>query len=122
LNRRNLLAIAPLWALLPAKSRAAAEPFRAYEAASGGRIGVYAKNLVTGVGIAWRAETRFVMCSTFKASLAGLVLSRVDAGKDALDNRVRFGPDDLMEYAPVARKHLAGSCWAKRFHRLRASV
>ncbi|MEO6895726.1 MAG: class A beta-lactamase [Caldimonas sp.] len=107
MNRRDLLATAPLWALLPAKSRAAEAPFEAYEAASGGRIGVYAKNLVTGAGIAWRADTRFVMCSTFKASLAGLVLSRVDAGKDALDHRVRFGRDDLLEYAPVARKHLA---------------
>lgn len=107
MKRRNLLAIAPLWALLPAPGRAAAEPFKAYEAASGGRIGVYAKNLVTGAGIAWRADTRFVMCSTFKASLAGLVLSRVDAGKEALGHRVSFGPGDLLEYAPVAREHLA---------------
>ncbi len=99
--------IAPLWALVPAQSRAAAEPFKAYEAASGGRIGVYAKNLVTGVGIAWRADARFVMCSTFKASLAGLVLSRVDAGKETLDHRVSFGAGDLLEYAPVAREHLA---------------
>ncbi len=108
MDRRTLLAIAPCWALLPTLGRAAADPLRAYEAASGGRIGVYAKNLVTGVAIAWRADTRFVMCSTFKASLAGLVLARVDAGRDALDNRVRFGPGDLLEYAPVAREHLAG--------------
>ncbi len=108
MNRRGLLAIAPLWALLPAQGRAAAEPFKAYEAASGGRIGVYAKNLVTGAAIAWRADARFVMCSTFKASLAGLVLARVDAGKDALGHRVSFGAGDLMEYAPVAREHLAG--------------
>lgn len=108
MKRRNLLAIAPLWALLPAQGRAAAEPFEAYEDASGGRIGVYAKNLVTGAGIAWRADTRFVMCSTFKASLAGLVLSRVDAGQESLDHRVSFGTGDLLDYAPVAREHLAG--------------
>ena len=46
----------------------------------GGRIGVYAENLSTGAKILWRADERFVMCSTFKASLAAFVLARVGRG------------------------------------------
>jgi beta-lactamase class A len=86
---------------------AAPTPLVAYEAASRGRLGLYAENVATGATIAWRAEERFVMCSTFKASLAGLVLSRVDAGLDRLDSLVRFGADDLQSYAPIARMHLS---------------
>jgi len=80
---------------------------RTYEAATGGRIGVHAENVATGATIAWRADERFVMCSTFKASLAGLVLSRVDVGLDRLESHVRFGAGDLLTYAPVARAHLS---------------
>ncbi len=82
-------------------------PLVAYEAASGGRIGVHAVNVASGATLTWRADERFVMCSTFKASLAGLVLSRVDAGRDRLESQVRYGAADLQPYAPVAREHLA---------------
>lgn len=84
-------------------------PFSAltdYERASGGRIGLYAENLRTGKRIAWRAHERFVMCSTFKASLVGCVLRGVDHGKTRLNEPIAYGPDDLMEYAPVARQNL----------------
>jgi beta-lactamase class A len=95
----------PAWAApaAPAASAALAD----YERASGGRIGVYARNLRTGAQLAWRADERFVMCSTFKASLAACVLARVDRGEDSLGDRVAFGPGDLLEYAPVARESLA---------------
>ena len=105
--RRTFLAGAPCLAAFPALCRAAAEPFEAYEQASGGRIGVYARNLATGRAMAWRADARFVMCSTFKASLAGLVLARADAGRDDLQALVPYGAGDLQPYAPVARAHLA---------------
>jgi beta-lactamase class A len=79
----------------------------AYERESGGRIGVYAENLASGAKIAWRAEERFVMCSTFKASLAAFVLARVDHGQDQLETMINYGSDDLLEYAPTARQNLA---------------
>jgi len=77
-----------------------------YERDSGGHIGVYAKNLRTGVEVSWRAHERFVMCSSFKASLAGCVLARVDRGRARLDEMIAYGPDDLMEWAPVAKQNL----------------
>jgi beta-lactamase class A len=107
LHRRTLLAATPLLAAWPRLALAAHEPFRAYERASGGRVGVHAQNVITGAMIAWRPDERFVMCSTFKASLAALVLSRVDAGSDALDQLIPYTAADLLEYAPVAREHLA---------------
>ena len=48
------------------------------------------------------------MCSSFKASLAALVLQRVDRKLDALDERVAFGPSDIQDWhAPVAKANLA---------------
>ncbi len=77
-----------------------------YERDTGGRIGLYAENLATGAKITWRADERFVMCSSFKASLAAFVLSRVDRGQDHLDAMISYGPNDLLDYAPVARQNL----------------
>lgn len=107
LDRRTLLAAAPVLAGWPALADPAPAPLAAYERATGGRIGVYAENLATGAKVAWRADERFVMCSTFKASLAALVLSRVDRRRESLERMIPFGAEDLMDYAPVAKQNLA---------------
>jgi beta-lactamase class A len=114
LCRRSFVAAAgatvlarPAWPKDSGAAPAAPAAFADYERASGGRIGVYAQNVRTGARLAWRADERFVMCSTFKASLAACVLARVDRGEDSLADRVAFGPADLLEYAPVARENLA---------------
>jgi beta-lactamase class A len=78
-----------------------------YERDSGGKIGLYAENLATGAKLTWRADERFVMCSTFKASLAACVLARVDRGEDQLAGMIAYGQADLLEYAPVARQNLS---------------
>jgi beta-lactamase class A len=46
------------------------------------------------------------MCSTFKASLAACILASIDRGQARLDELIAYGPDDLMEYAPVAKQNL----------------
>jgi beta-lactamase class A len=96
-------------ALLASPSLAQRAPIAAiadYERDSGGRIGLCAENLRTGAKIAWRAHERFVMCSTFKASLAACILASIDRGEARLDELIAYGPDDLMEYAPVAKQNL----------------
>jgi beta-lactamase class A len=106
LTRRTLIAAAPL---IASPALAAAPPLAAlsdYERASGGRIGVYARNLNSGATLAWRADERFVMCSTFKASAAAATLARVDRGQERLDAVVRYGRGDLLDYAPVAKANL----------------
>jgi beta-lactamase class A len=108
LSRRTLISALPLVIAWPALSREAPAALAAYERDSGGRIGLYAENLSTGRRIAWRADERFVMCSTFKASLAALVLARVDHGQDQLDHVISYGRADVLDwYAPVARENLA---------------
>lgn len=103
-----------LWSTLgfaAAPSLAAEVPIAAisdYERSSGGHIGLYAENIKTGVKLTWRADERFVMCSTFKASLAACVLLRVDRGQDDLEKLVHYGAADMQDfYAPVAQENLA---------------
>ena len=107
MNRRDILCSS--LALLASPALAQRAPITAladYERDSGGHIGVYAKNLRTGAEVSWRAHERFVMCSSFKASLAACVLARVDRGQARLDEMIAYGPNDLMEWAPVAKQHV----------------
>ena len=107
IDRRTLLAAASGFVLSPAFAQDAPPVSRSYAASTGGRIGLYAENLASGTKIVWRAEERFVMCSTFKASLAAFVLARVDRGEDRLEDMVAYGAADLLDYAPVAKANLA---------------
>ena len=107
-NRRALLSAVPALIARPALAREAPGALDAYERDTGGRIGLHAENLTTGRKISWRANERFVMCSTFKASLAAMVLARVDHGGDELQQMISYGPEDVPDwYAPVAKKNLA---------------
>ena len=90
MDRRAVCVSGAGLALWPLAAQAASLPppeLAAYERASGGRIGVFAQDLKTGRQIAWRADERFVMCSSFKASLVACVLSRVDRGQERLAGR-----------------------------------
>ncbi|MGY2905347.1 beta-lactamase class A [Bradyrhizobium sp. URHC0002] len=107
INRRTFLAAASSLVLSPAFAEEAPPALAAYERETGGRIGLYAENLASGTKLVWRAEERFVMCSTFKASLAACVLARVDRGEDRLDAMIAYGAADLLDYAPVAKQNLA---------------
>lgn len=107
IDRRTFLVAASGLMVSPARAEEAPPALAAYERDTGGRIGVYAENLSTGARIAWRADERFVMCSTFKASLAAFVLARVDKGEDRLADMVAYGPQDILDYAPVAKQNLA---------------
>ena len=91
----------------PALAATPAPELAAYERATGGRAGVYARDLRSGRTLAWRADERFVMCSSFKASLVGCVLQRVDRGHERLDRFIAYGAHDFVGYAPVARDNLA---------------
>jgi beta-lactamase class A len=77
------------------------------EASEGGRLGVYVRDTETGATIEHRADERFPMCSTFKLLAAAAALKRVDEGAERLDRTIIFGPDDLLDYAPVTKAHIA---------------
>lgn len=95
-------------ALAPAARADPIGAVRDYERDSGGHVGFWARNLRTDAQIGWRADERFVLCSTFKMSVGALVLRRVDRGQDTLDTPIRFTAADVPDwYAPVAKANLA---------------
>ncbi|GBQ95112.1 beta-lactamase class A [Acetobacter nitrogenifigens DSM 23921 = NBRC 105050] len=109
MRRRRLLQYGSVVLASPAYAvPAAPQAIATYERESRGHIGVYAENLATGRKLLWRADERFVMCSTFKASLAACVLRRVDRGQEKLDRIIAYTKADVPDwYAPVARENLA---------------
>jgi len=77
------------------------------EAREGGRLGVFVRDTGTGSALEHRADELFPMCSTFKLLAAAAALKRVDDGAERLDRTIPFGPSDLLEYAPIAKTHVA---------------
>ena len=78
------------------------EPIRA-SLGPGARLGVAAINLGTGRTIEFDANSRYAMCSTFKLPLAAAILEKADRSELSLADEIRFGPSDLLEYAPAVR-------------------
>ncbi|WP_320774320.1 class A beta-lactamase [Streptomyces sp. CRN 30] len=68
------------------------------------RLGVYALDTGTGRTVTYRADERFAHCSTFKALTAGVLLR--SATDERLDEVVHYGPEDLLEHAPVTSRHV----------------
>lgn len=90
----------------PSTPGVAAQDFAALEAASGGRLGVTLLNTATGQRIGHRQDERFPMCSTFKFVLCAAALHRADTGQLSLDRRVPMRAQDLLDHAPVTRRHI----------------
>ena len=105
LSRRDVLTASAL--LLPGIAGAATPPFASLEKQSGVRIGVAALDIDGGRHIAWRATERFVMCSTFKLSLAAAILARSDAGHENLDRVVHYEKSQLLPVSPATTRNLA---------------
>jgi len=78
------------------------------EKRSGGRLGCAFLNTATGSVIGHRADERFPMCSTFKASAAAFVLERVDRGAERLDRRIVYSARDILPNSPVTKPHVGG--------------
>ena len=77
------------------------------EAAEKCRLGVAVIDASDGPALLYRADERFPMCSTFKLLAAAAMLQRVDRGEERLDGKIAYGPGDLLDYAPITKKHLA---------------
>lgn len=85
--------------------RLAAE-LRLIEAVAGGTLGVTLLNTVTGQSIGINQDQRFGHASSFKLSLAALLLQRDAAGAIDADRRVTWSEADLLAYAPFARERI----------------
>jgi beta-lactamase class A len=90
----------------------AEDTLAALEREHGGRLGVFALDIADGRSLAYRADERFTLCSTFKFPLAACVLARVDAGADRLTGPVRYGEAELRAlgypggHCPVTGEHV----------------
>lgn len=84
-------------------TQAAAAKLAALESRHAGRICVSILDLASGKRVEHRANERILMCSTFKALAAALVLSRVDQGKEKLDRRVVISKQDILPASPVTQ-------------------
>ena len=107
MQRRDFMVAAGLWAAACRLGLAREESaFGRLEEKIGGRVGVMAVDTGNERAIWYRADDRFAMCSTFKWVLAASVLEGVDRGEIALDERLSYSEEDLLDYAPVAREHI----------------
>jgi beta-lactamase class A len=92
---------------LPTSLSAAETVLAGIERRHGGRLGVFAIDTGSGRTLAWRADERFLMCSTFKLLLAAYVLSRVDTGEEDLSSPVPYGDKDMIFTSPVTKANLS---------------
>lgn len=111
MTRRDLLIGLPFLIGLRAQQAAAGEEamskeaplIAAIEQRHGGRLGVFAVDTATGRTLAYRADERFLLCSTFKGLLAAQVFARVDAGQESLSRMVSYAESDLIFTSPVTK-------------------
>lgn len=76
------------------------------ETRSGGRLGVALINTADNSQVLYRADERFAMCSTSKVMAAAAVLKKSESDKNLLQQRVAIKPSDLVNYNPIAEKHV----------------
>jgi beta-lactamase class A len=105
MDRRTVLgALGAAFVPVPALALGApvgASLLAALERQSGGRLGVAVRDTATRRGFGWRQHERFAHCSTFKLSLAALVLSEIDAGRAHGDEVLSYAVIDVLPASPV---------------------
>lgn len=101
LTRRGALVLAGAGLAFPAEATSpVAARLAALEKRAGLKIGLAALDTGSGRRIAWRADERFPMCSTFKLLLTAAILHRIDTDCEDLARRVPIRKADLMPTSP----------------------
>ncbi|WIM87174.1 class A beta-lactamase [Candidatus Mycobacterium wuenschmannii] len=83
-----------------------APDFTALETQLSGRLGVFALDTGSGATVGHRADERFLMCSTAKTLAVAAVLRQNERRPGLVDQVVRYGQADVLEWAPVTAKHV----------------
>jgi beta-lactamase class A len=85
----------------PIPDPAAATALADLERRAGGRLGVSAVDTGSGTVVDYRADERFLVCSTGKLLAAAMVRR---TGVD-LARRVRYPPTELVDHSPITEQH-----------------
>lgn len=80
---------------------------RIIEAAGSGTLGAEIYDTGTGASLGINQNRRFGHCSSFKLSLAAMVLARDATGVIDADKRVTWTEDELVSYSPYTKPRLA---------------
>ena len=83
-----------------------AAQLRLIEGEAGGTLGVELFDTGSGLSTGINRDRRFAHCSSFKLSLAAMVLERDAAGAIDADKLVRWTQDDLMQVSPFTTRRL----------------
>lgn len=97
---------APVFAQTSANAAVIKQKLAELEKSSGGRLGVALINTADNSQIVYRGEERFPMCSTSKVMAVSAVLKQSETNKALLNKRVEIKKSDLVNYNPIAEKHL----------------
>jgi len=79
---------------------------RIIEAAGGGTLGLSIRNIGSGRTLDYKADQLFGHCSSFKLSLAALLLSLDQSGEVDAGERLRWTAGDLISASPFASSRL----------------
>lgn len=83
-----------------------AKQLRSLEQEYSARLGVFARNTVTGQSVMYRADEHFPICSVFKTLAAAAVLRDLDHNGTFLARRIRYTSEYVMNsgYHPITGK------------------
>ncbi|MTJ93634.1 MAG: class A beta-lactamase [Desulfovibrio sp.] len=95
--------LAPASGAAPIQNEALQNGLARLEAASGGRLGVAARQAAGGKILGYRGDERFPMCSTFKTMAAAAILRDKP---QILNQRIHYTRGDIQPWSPITEKHL----------------
>jgi hypothetical protein len=72
-----------------------------------GRLGVCAIDTGSGVSVSYRAEERFLMCSTAKVLSVAAIQHLASGQPGLLDRLIEYAQSDILKWAPVTSQHVA---------------
>src|ERR1051325_6381896 len=96
LSRRVLMLLPPALILGGSATEEGTTSLQALERRFRARIGVAALDTGSGRTLHYRENERFLMCSSFKLSLAAAILKRAESAPGKLDQVIRYTEADLL--------------------------
>lgn len=82
------------------------DELRNLEATARGRLGAYIFDTQTSIGMGYREGERFAHCSSFKMSLAAMILKMSEDGEANLSERLHWSRDDMLHVSPVTEANI----------------